>query len=440
MPTSNIPRLRRWPRRAIHASRLLQTIALLGLLIAAPTAARADAAKQKITDLELELMAGVLFDNNAALGRRGLFNAAKIQDVTSVFVVRSSLRTDLHAKVRFLLTGKLRVEEGRWQQFLRNTELSAKPTLEFDLGKSVTIAPSVNFKLRHEVESLWSYVEVAPGLLFRAYTRFGVIFEASYDFTATSYDHDEDTVTYANVDRLSHKGKLQAKIWQTKKLRYTVKAEVEHQRYDDNIGESLALIAFTPIEQFGNPDVVPEIGTRRDLYLRAELEVLFIPLKYFAFAVSYQVEWDNSNLDPYRNWNHGPRVAVLFARKKHEAFVEARLTLSDFYDFRFDTRYINTRQDLRAEGFAGYQYSFKGGWKVGAKLTFKSSHSNDADKFDDGSYRFNALHSRSFSRYDGFRAEAFLSYTWDVDNKKPAKPAPASPGIASRFPRSNRSL
>ncbi len=381
------------------------------------------------TKARTELSVGVLYDDNAALGRRGQFGADQVYDVTSILGVDSRLQTDIRKTLRFVLTGKLRAEEARWRQYLRNTDVSLKPAFELDLGANMILTPSVNFKLHRETEEIWGYLEVAPSLLFMLYTKVGLIFEASYDFTATRYDSDELTNTYANVSRLSHLGKLRLKIWQTPKIRWSIKLEAEHQTFDDNIEEKLAHIMFASIDEFENPDLVVDPYERKDLFLRAELELLFLARKDLAFALGYRFEWDMSNLDPFNNRSHGPRVAVVFSRGIHQVFGDARVSIYDFYDFRYDTRFSNTRKDLKLEGFAAYQVTINEVLKLGAKVTFLSNFSNDASDDENGVPTFDSRHSRSYSRYQGTRIELMVTYLWDTQKgTAPPAPKPELPG------------
>jgi hypothetical protein len=389
------------------------------------------------TKVRTELSLGVLYDDNAALGRRGQFGADQVYDVTSILGLDSRLQTDIRRKLRFVLTAKLRSEEGRWRQYLRNTDVSAKPAFELDLGDSMTLTPSLNLKLHRETEEIWGYLEAAPSLMFILYTKVGLIFEASYDFTATRYDSDALTNTYANVDRFSHLAKVRFKIWQTQKIRWGVKLEAEHQTFDDNIEEKLAHIMFAPIEQFENPDLEVDPYKRKDLFLRAELELLMVARKDFAFALGYRFEWDMSNLDPFNSRSHGPRLALVFSRGIHQVYGEARVSFYDFYDFRYDTRFSNTRKDIKLEGFATYQVTFADVLKLGVKVTFLQNLSNDAQKDEDGVPYFDPRHSRSYSRYRGTRIELMLTYIWDTQKGAavPAtKPEPELPGtiMASR--------
>ncbi len=383
------------------------------------------------TRIRTELSLGVLYDDNAALGRRGQFGAEQVYDVTSVLGLSSRLQTDLKRSLRFVLTGKLRSEEGRWRQYLRNTEVSLNPALEWDLGSSMTLTPSVNFKLHREVEEIWGYLEVAPSLAFILYTKRGLILEASYELTATSYDSDELTNTYANTDRFSHLARLRLKLWQTQKIRWGVKLEAEHQTFDDNIDTKLADILFAPIEQFEDPDLVAVPYKRKDLFLRAELELLLLAHKDFALALGYRFEFDDSNLQAYNSYAHGPRLALVFSRGIHQVYGEARVSFYDFYQFRYDTRFSNTRKDLKLEGFATYQVSpFK--WlKLGAKVTFLSNFSNDARKDAAGVPYFDPRHSRSYSRYQGTRIELLSTFIWDTSSGvalAPRKREPELPG------------
>jgi len=389
------------------------------------------------TKVRTELSLGVLYDDNAALGRRGQFGADQVYDVTSILGVDSRLQTDILKRLRFVLTGKVRSEEGRWRQYLRNTDVSVKPAFEIDLGDTMTLTPSVNLKLHRETQEVWGYLEAAPSLAFILYTKVGLVFEASYDYTNTSYDSDILTNTYANTDRESHLAKVRFKVWQNQKIRWGVKVEAEHQIFDDNIEQKLAHIMFAPIEDFENPDLEVDPYKRRDIFLRADLEFLMVARKDFAFALSYRLEWDKSNLDPFNSWSHGPRLALVFSRGIHQVYGEARVSFYDFYDFRYDTRFSDTREDIKLEGFATYQVTFMDVLKVGAKVTFLSNLSNDAQKDADGVPYFDPRHSRSYSRYQGTRIELMVTYIWDTQKgaAPPApKPEPRLPGtiMASR--------
>ncbi|MDY0000750.1 MAG: hypothetical protein RBU30_05605 [Polyangia bacterium] len=374
------------------------------------------------TNASLELALGALFDNNAALGRRGQFGAEAVVDIASVVGVVGSLSTDLGSRARFQLFGKLRSEEGRWRDYLRNTEVTLKPGVEIDLTSLSTLRPEVSFKLRREVEEIWGYLEVAPSLNYTLHTKLGLLFEVSYEHKATLYDSDALTNTYANVDRLSHLGRLRARIWQSQFLRFGAKAEVEHQTWDGNLGEKLARIMFLPIESYTDPDAKAEPGKRKDVILRGELELLGVAWKGLGIAFGYRAEYDHSTLDAFKSVAHGPRLAAVFSHGRHEAFLEARLSFYDFFRFRYDVRYADTRKDLKTEVFAAYQVSLAKGLKLGAKATFLRNDSNDASTYPDGRFRFDPSLSRSYSLYQGTRIEAFLSYTWETSADKPAPP------------------
>lgn len=378
----------------------------------------------------MELSLGALFDNNAALGRRGQFGADAVVDVASVVGVQGALTTDLGSRARFLLQGKLRSEEGRWRQFLRNTEVSLRPGVEIDLTKLMTLRPEVSFKLRREVEEIWGYLEVAPSLTYLLHTTKGILLEATYEHKSTLFDSDALTNTYANVDRMSHLGRLKAKIWQTQKLRWQVRTELEHQVYADNLDTKLAKIMFAPITEYTNPDLLAQPGKRKDLILRGELELFSLPWKGLGLAVGYRAEYDHSNLDAFRSVGHGPRLAVIFNHGRHEAFLEGRVTMYDFYRFRFDVRYADTRKDVKLEAFAAYLVTLAKNLKLGAKVTFLRNDSNDATTFPDGSFRFDPALSRSYSLYQGTRIEAFLSYTFETSaGKTPPPKDDEVPGI-----------
>lgn len=401
-------------RRSKHPTGLVR-IGLF-LLLVAPPAARAE------TNASLELSLGALFDNNAALGRRGQFGAEAVVDLASVVGAVGSLSTDLGSRARFQLFGKLRSEEGRWRDYLRNTEVTLKPGVEIDLTALSTLRPEVSFKLRREVEEIWGYLEVAPSLTYTLHTKLGLLFEVSYQHKATLYDSEALTNTYANVDRLSHLGRIQARIWQSQFLRFGLKAEVEHQTWDDNLAEKLARIMFVPIEAYTNPDAVAVPEERKDVILRGELELLGIAWKGLGLALGYRTEYDHSTLDAFKSIAHGPRLAAVFSHGRHEAFLEARLSLYDFYRFRYDVRYAGTRKDLKTEVFAAYLVTLSKGWKAGAKATFLRNDSNDAATFPDGSFRFDPSLSRSYSLYQGTRIEAFVSYTWETSSGKAPPP------------------
>ncbi len=391
---------------------------LLGLAVLGSAPAWAE------TDVSTELTLGALFDNNAALGRRGQFGADAVVDVTSVVGARTDLVTTLGKRARFTLFGKLRSEEGRWRQYLRNTELTLKPGFDIDLTKMMTLRPELSFKLHREVEEIWGYLEVKPGLTYTLHTKRGVILEAGYNFTASIYDSHALTNTYANVDKLAHLGTLALKIWQTQFVRWQIKGEVEHQTYDHNLDFKLARIMFAPIEEYNDPDVDERVvpRDRKDLIARGELEFLTVPWKFFGLAVGYRFEFDNSNLDAFQSISHGPRLAAVFRMGRHEAFLEGRVTFYDFYRFRFDVRYQDTRKDMKTELFAAYQFAITKSLKIGLKATFLRNDSNDAATFPDGTYRFNPDLSRSYSLYQGTRIEAYLTYRWNTSAGKTPPP------------------
>lgn len=402
--------LRTPPFRCPRAALGTLLIGLIGGLSVSP-AARAE------TKARTELTLGVLFDDNAALGRRGLFGAEPVVDVTSVLQGTGQVETGLGKGVSFTFTGKLRSEEARWRSFLRNTEVSAKPGLEIAFKEHYALRPELSFKVKRELEAQWDFVEVAPSLEFTAHTTFGLIIDAGYSFTATLYDSKELTNTYVNVDRLSHLAKLQAKIWQTQYLRWKLHAEVEHQSFADNIGPRLGKIAFLPLEEYTNPDAVFTAKRRADLFVRGEGELLFVPAKFLAVAVGYKVDSAWSDIHPFTNVSHGPRLALGFAYGRHEAYAEARFTMYDFRDFQFDVRFADTRKDIRLEGYAAYAITLGKSWKLGLKASFQRNDSNDWKHFD-------PRLTRSYSLYQGTRVEGNVSYTWETRSGTPAPEKP----------------
>jgi len=114
-------------------------------------------------------------------------------------------------------------------------------------------------------------------------------------------------------------------------------------------------------------------------------------------------------------------VALAAKYKSHEAYAEAKITFKDFYDFRFDTRYSDTRRDYKLDLYAAYGYVIKSWVRLDLTYSYLRNDSNDALFFSFG-------HSRSYSLYQRSKVELTATFRFDFLHKPPAPKRPELPG------------
>ena len=378
--------------------------------------------------IHVEIETGFRFDNNAFLDRRGQFGAEAVAHLVGIVGFTGELTLNPKKWFSFgfsteVVSEELRIDlnEGKTTDELRKTSVKLSPSLTFTPVKEfkATITPALD--ITRESEQAWSFIQIQPTADLVWTTRFGLQAELSYAFTGKFFDSGEDTETYANVGMLGHRTELTLKLWIWKFLRTRLTGGFERQIYEDNIGILLGRIVFLPIDQYENPNATFTPEKRKDFAVRGEGEVLGVPFKWGAVAVGYRYEEILSNFDPFTYRGHGPRLAIAFTMKGHEAYVEGKLTWKHGYRFRFDTRYQDKKKDFKVDLYAAYGWKIKDWVRVDLSYSFLRNDSNDAARFEFG-------HSRSYSLYQRSKIELTATFMFDFSWSKQAK-KPDIPGV-----------
>jgi hypothetical protein len=401
-----------------HLQFILLLIGSIGLF--APEALRAAPPKRTA---QLEVTPGIRYDNNAFLDRRGQFGADAVTHLVGLLGMEGSFEAEIYKWMKFTFSSTVDLEElridasaGKLTDELRRTSVKADPALVFNPIKYLEIAVTPGVQVQRETAAEWSFLQTTPTAEITLATPCGFVGSASYTFTGKFFDTDRPTETYGNVDLLSHRAHLSAKFWFWRFLRGRVTLDVERSIYDENIGELLGRIVFLPIDQFENPAAQFTPHKRHDWTFKAAAEVLYVPFEWGLVAASYRFDEVRSDLDPFTYRGHGPRLALAFKHKGHQAYLEGKLTFKDFYDFRFDTRYADTRRDYKIDVYAAYGYVIKDWVRVDATYSFLRNDSNDALYFSFG-------HSRSYSLYQRSKVELSVTFSFDfLYQPKPKQP------------------
>jgi hypothetical protein len=371
----------------------------------------------------LEVTPGVRYDNNAFLDRRGQFGAKAETHLIGLIGMEGSFDAELAKWMRFSMSSEINMEElhidvgsGSLTDELRRTSVQTDPSLVFEPVARLEISLTPSLMIQRETDAAWSFLQVTPTLEISYVTPCGLHMEASYTYTGKFFDSDALTETYGNVDLQSHRGHLTMKHWLFDYLRGRLTADVERSIYDKNIDVLLGRIVFLPIDQFENPDAEFTREKRYDWTFKTEAELVYVPFDWGLIAVGYRFDQVVSNLDPFTYRGHGPRLALAVKHKGHEAYAEGKLTFKHFYDFRFDTRFADTRRDYKIDVYAAYGYVINDWVRVDATYSFLRNDSNDAENFDFG-------HSRSYSLYQRSKVEVSATFSFDfIHTPKPDEP------------------
>ncbi len=396
------------------------------VLLTASVPVRAGEPGSKSVTLEAE--SGLRYDDNVFVDRRGQFGAAPVAHLVGLLSGRASGTVSVRRWLDLSLDVDVATEELRFDlsepgrtDDLRKTTTSFEPGLEFHGENLYLVSVTVPITVVRENQAEWSFFQVGPRLGGTYYGPRGLILDGAYTFTGKFFDLDDPSETYGNIDLMSHRAELSLKWWFHKLFRLQLTSSYEYQTYDDNIGVLLARILFLPISEYENPDAVPEPVERRDHRVEAELEGLVVPFEWGALALGYRYEQDWSNLDAFTYVGHGPRLALAFKHGRHEGFAQVKLTLKDFYDFRFDTRYLDTRKDYKIDAYVVYGFRIASWVRMDVRYSFLRNDSNDADHFAFG-------HSRSYSRYQRNKIELTFTFSTDVLQTGHQGPADELPG------------
>jgi len=397
---------------------------LLGVAMVVPGVGHAAPPLERSLSLELET--GLRFDDNAFVDRRGQFGATAIPHIVGLLSSRTSFDYELLRWLDFSVEGEISLDELRFDlqakkrtNDLRKTSARLDPRLEFRPLETLKIGVTPGIQVSREADPVWSYLQLAPSIDFSYDGPLGLVLEGSYNFTGKFYDSKAPSETYANIDMKSHRVELTAKVWHTKYLRSRVTSSFEYQSYAHNVGDLLGRILFLPIGQYEDPDATYVAKDRHDKVFKADAELLGVPFTWGAAAVGYQYEEDWGDLDTFTYRGHGPRLAIAFKYKGHELFGQAKVTFKNFYKFRFDTRYTDTRKDYKIDIYAKYGYVIKDWVRIDLLYSFFRNDSNDAAHFAFG-------HSRSYSLYQRSKVELTATFTFDFH--KSAEQAPEVPG------------
>ncbi len=371
---------------------------------------------------------GVRFDNNAFVDRRGQFGADAVPHLVNLLSSEGNLTLNLKRWLTFDLDTELSTEELRFDLLekkrtddLRKTSSRLDTTLTFTPLTGFDIALTHGLQISREAQHEWSFLQTSPSLTLSYTVPAGLVFQVLYAYTGKFFDSTAPTETYGNIDMQSHRSEMTVKWWMARPVRLRLTASFDYQIYDHNVGDLLGRILFVPIDQYENPRAEYSPFDRKDKVVKSEMELLGVPFTWGAVAATYRYEEGWSNLDTFTYRGHGPGLAIAFKYKGHEIFAQAKLTFKDFYRFRFDTRYSDTRKDYKIDVYAKYGYVIRDWVRVDLLYSFFRNDSNDAKHFSFG-------HSRSYSRYQRSKVELTATFSFDFVHQSHAAPTQDVPG------------
>lgn len=362
-------------------------VAIVASLAAAGV--RADDPAQAPWEDETEISLGALLDDNAFLGRRGQIIAGPELDVVNLVGLRHESGYRVDRGLRVVGVGSANFAVVRLQEPLRGADFLLRLSVERALGNTARVVPEVAVASHLDATVPFSFFAVRPALRAELPPLGGLLTDLRYELSSQDFTGDAPRLTFANLDNTSHRGEARLRHWLGDAFRLALTYRVDVFSFSSNLSPDPRLAAFV-----GLP---PDIG-RVDLVnvLQPELTVLF---DTFIVTLGYRLEDNRSNSDAFTFVGHrGIASAYWEPSDSHILFGELRVGRADFYRFRFDSRYRDTRADLRLDAAASYRFVIDDHLYLQGRYSFLSNDSNDA-------LDFNPATSLSFSTFRQNRIE-----------------------------------
>lgn len=358
--------------------------------------------------------AGVSYDDNALLGRRGQFLDSQVAgrtgggreaDVATRQLVMLGLARRFGRRDEVSLEARAELSRLRTVSELRGYDVSSNVAYSWAPVDHVRIEPSGRV-IYHREQAEWSYRSVRPRMSAGWLLASGLAAESTYQFTRQQFarlaaGEPQLKQSYANIDARSHAASLGLRRWFGPRVRPDLVAGFEAASYDGNLNGNLADYA----------GLAP--GTeRRDLGGGVTAAVLVLPARRLILAPGGRVEVNVSNSNPYSfRAAHALAGALWEPWDGHALYAQVDLSRFDFPHERFDRRYLNTRIDYRRDIKIAYRYQATDGLRAELLYGRMDSTSNDCMDFDPRRDELGLpVFSRSYSCFDQNRVAFLLTY------------------------------
>ncbi|MEK6608778.1 MAG: hypothetical protein AABZ30_14050 [Myxococcota bacterium] len=363
-------------------------------------------------DLTAAARVGVLYDDNALLGRRGQFLDApgaprgREDDVAAVQAVELDLGRRLRRSSRVTLGSRFELAQLRQTDELAGYDVATSLGLEQRFGPGVELAPVFGL-LYHREEPQWSHRTLEPGLRARYTFPSGLMAELRYRFTRQDFARAADGTaepknSYANVDFRGHRAEIDLRQWFLHWLRLNIASDFQAAEYAGNLNTNLA--------DYAGLDAGTE---RKDVGAGATGAVAIVPWAPLLFSVGSRYEVNRSNSDAFTfGAIHGLASALWTLHRGHALYADLDYGRYAFPDEQFDRRFTNTRLDWRRDVSAVYRFEPIEPLRAEVAIRRIDSVSNDCAAFDPRRDAFGLpVYSRSYSCYGRTRVEA--SVRWE---------------------------
>ena len=361
--------------------------AVAAIMAAPPPAIAQDSAWEPQT----EVGTGVVINDNALLGRRGQFVGERSTDYANVLRWRHESGYRLAPSTRLVGIGEATLLALRSQEELRSADFLVDVSLEQGIGDTARLIPELAGVYHPEASRDWGFWLVRPGLRAELPPLAGVLTDLRYEFSLQEFFGDAPRRTFGNLDNRGHRGEVRLRYWLGSDWRLALTYRIDVFTFSSNLlWSDPPLVAFVGL---------PEGTERQDFTNVVQPEVSYLAGGSLVLTLGYRFEDNRSNSPAFRYRAHRTMaVGYWEVTDRHIAFTEVRYGIYDFYSFQFDSRYRNTRSDLRLDVAANYRFVVNDSFYLQARYGLLLNDSNDSINFNPGT-------SLSFSTFSQNRFE-----------------------------------
>jgi len=340
---------------------------------------------------QTEAGTGVIVNDNALLGRRGQFVGQKVTDYANVLRLRNESGYRLGRNTRLVGIGEATILGFRSREELRSADFLLDVSLERGIGDTARVIPELAAVYHPEASSDWSFWLVRPALRVELPPLAGLLTDIRYEFSWQDFSGDAPRLTFGNLDNRGHRGEVRLRYWLRNDWRLALTYRIDVFTFSSNL-----LWSDPPLAAFVG---LPEGTERRDITNMAQPEVSYVAGDSLVLTLGYRFEDSRSNSAAFTYRAHRVVGAGYWEiTDRHIVFAEVRYGRYDFHSFQFDSRYRNTRSDLRLDVAANYRFVLNDHFYLQARYGLLSNDSNDSSDFNPGT-------SLSFSTFSQNRFE-----------------------------------
>ncbi|MBI1927513.1 hypothetical protein HYR99_25135 [Candidatus Poribacteria bacterium] len=291
-------------------------------------------------------------NNNILVGKQTLFLNAPQRDFVSNAQAKLGFQTTV-AGTSQQLTGSYQFDlsrfaelpnwNGRTQALHLTFERSAESRGEVT---SSLLQLRGNFQSYDQNNDEYSFLQYQIGAHLKRFLPKGFLVELDYDFKRGDFLSDTNKDTYYNITSNTHRLQARVKLWHSTRARSHLRYQLALPRYAGNLSDLLEGLSGLTRGQI-----------RRDWTHSLLWEWRYLPSTRAPFSIGYQFQNNRSNSPYYRYRAHQVGlVSIVNFRFKGEnrLIVKGEWGFFDYYQRRFDSRYLNTRKD----------------WRIGVNLTY----------------------------------------------------------------------